>query len=360
MTDEEIAVQAAINEFNNQIAVDAALANFTPDTSQITTNNTPAAQVLYDDSGVMWVQHEDGTMETYNDFVSNMEQMEMNDPDVLMASNNPNAAPEESALAQDIIDNFYNDTRAETEEKIAELEEMGYDTTELRAQVQQMRDDLASDQANYMTDAQFDQLLDDMNAENPFLNPDNVGPITNQDYLDNVNDVAADVIDDVDVQPGYPDDNDLADGVPPEPGQTNDTWCNRALERMLTALGNVILSDNPHTGIPDIDYTTANQMAENISNAAANPNSSVSYVTAAEAQDAANDGQAVVAAWSNPGGHGHVALVVPDAEDYDPTLGPHISQAGTTNYSPSDNKYVRDTFPSAWGNEEVEFYILGN
>ena len=310
----------------------------------------------------MWVQHEDGTMETYNDFVSNMEQMEMNDPDVLMASNNPNAAPEQSALAQDIIDNFYNDTRAETEEKIAELEEMGYDTTELRAQVQQMRDDLASNQVNYMTDAQFDQLLDDMNAENPFLNPDNVGPITNQDYLDNVNDVAADVIDDVDVQPGYPDDNDLADGVPPEPGQTNDTWCNRALERMLTALGvehDVILSDNPH-GIPDIDYTSANQMANNLANAAQNPDSGVISIDAQTAQEYANRGQPIVAAWANPGGHGHVALVVPDDNDYDPELGPHITQAGRDNYAPSQNNHVDIGFPTGWANDEVLFYILDN
>jgi len=92
-TDEEIAVDAALAEFNNQLAVDAALANFTPDTSILTENNQlnlNSPQVMYDDGGVMWVRNPDGTTEMYNDYLARLEREDMNNPNVLLTQNSPN------------------------------------------------------------------------------------------------------------------------------------------------------------------------------------------------------------------------------------------------------------------------------
>ncbi|MFO7171949.1 MAG: hypothetical protein DIU70_003140 [Bacillota bacterium] len=72
-------------------------------------------------------------------------------------------------------------------------------------------------------------------------------------------------------------------------------------------------------------------------------------VTAAEAQEMANRGHPVVAAWRNPSGIGHVALVVPG--EYDPAKGPTITQAGSKNFRRAT---VRDGFGRL---EEVRYYV---
>ncbi|MCG0238548.1 MAG: hypothetical protein L6E13_04675 [Firmicutes bacterium] len=72
-------------------------------------------------------------------------------------------------------------------------------------------------------------------------------------------------------------------------------------------------------------------------------------VTAAEAQEMANRGHPVVAAWRNPRGIGHVAPVVPG--EYDPEKGPTISQAGSKNFRRAT---VRDGFGRL---EEVRYYV---
>lgn len=65
-------------------------------------------------------------------------------------------------------------------------------------------------------------------------------------------------------------------------------------------------------------------------------------VSEAEAQALANEGQAVVGAWKNNGGIGHVQIVCPSADGtYDASRGPAIAQAGSrnTNYTYQSNIY---------------------
>lgn len=54
-------------------------------------------------------------------------------------------------------------------------------------------------------------------------------------------------------------------------------------------------------------------------------------VGAEQAQQFANQGHPTVAAWLNPGGIGHVAMVVPGT--YSATLGPAAAQAGARNFT---------------------------
>lgn len=59
------------------------------------------------------------------------------------------------------------------------------------------------------------------------------------------------------------------------------------------------------------------------------------------AQEWANEGKPVVAVFYNPGGIGHVAMVIPSDEPYDPERGPAIAQAGETNMN---RGYLKDGF----------------
>jgi hypothetical protein len=113
---------------------------------------------------------------------------------------------------------------------------------------------------------------------------------------------------DPDVQPGYPDAN----------GNTNTTWCNRGAHRIATALGGDMTAFLDKRGI---NWTTANMMYQNaVDNA--------QEVYGIEAQRIANDGGLVLAACYNPKGSGHVAIVCPDDEAYDDTLGPAVGETG--------------------------------
>jgi len=52
-----------------------------------------------------------------------------------------------------------------------------------------------------------------------------------------------------------------------------------------------------------------------------------------------------------------VALVIPDAGQYNEMFGPKIAQAGAKNYGPSQNKFIFHGFFKNWqGN--VKFYII--
>ena len=138
-----------------------------------------------------------------------------------------------------------------------------------------------------------------------------------QQLLDTMNDVLSQD----DVQPGYPDAN----------GNTETTWCNRAAERILSNGGcdnSGILDANPHTGEPDIGWTSANEMADNAANAATDPNSGISEVQPEQAQNLANQGTPVFAVESNPGDHGHAGIVAPSTDNYNADSGPLIGQAG--------------------------------
>lgn len=118
-----------------------------------------------------------------------------------------------------------------------------------------------------------------------------------------------DVVDDVDVQPRYPDAN----------GNTNVTWCNRALHRMLVGLGgeaDLLLDPG------GINWTNANAM---VTNARVNLERVVDGV---KAQSLANDGELVVVLAPNRSGPGHVALVCPDETGISGAKGVLIGQAG--------------------------------
>jgi len=119
--------------------------------------------------------------------------------------------------------------------------------------------------------------------------------------------VINDVVDDKDVQAGFPDAN----------GNTNVTWCNRALNRMLVMLGgkaHLILDPK------GINWTNANRMVNNARN-------NLKRITNMEAQDRANVGELIIAVAPNDKGPGHVALVCPD-ESYSESRGVLIGQAG--------------------------------
>lgn len=124
-----------------------------------------------------------------------------------------------------------------------------------------------------------------------------------------IKDVIIDVIADVDVQPGYPDDN----------GNKNVTWCNRALYRMLMLLnGNTdLLLDSR-----GINWTSANAMYKNAEK------NCVEILSEKSAQERANNGELVAVVAYNPVGSGHVALVCPDEEEYSTEKKTLIGQAG--------------------------------
>lgn len=135
----------------------------------------------------------------------------------------------------------------------------------------------------------------------------------------NLSDTINNVLSQPDVQPGYPDAN----------GNTNTTWCNRAAYQVITNTGfdmDEVLSDNPETHQPDINWTSANTLAQNAATAAADPNSGVTSVTAEQARNLANSGIPVLAVADNPNGHGHAAIVAPSTGTV--TM---IGQAGATN-----------------------------
>jgi hypothetical protein len=115
-------------------------------------------------------------------------------------------------------------------------------------------------------------------------------------------------LDDPDVQPGYPDAN----------GNIKTTWCNRFAHRVASALGGDMA---PFLSPNGINWTTANMMylfaLEN-----------AREVYGISAQSLANSGEIILAASYNPNGSGHVAIVCPDDEAYDDTLGPVVGEAG--------------------------------
>ena len=148
------------------------------------------------------------------------------------------------------------------------------------------------------------------------------------------------VINEPDTQPGYPDTN----------GNTNTTWCNRAGERICTELGydtTSILNNSP-SGTPDIGWTSANNMADNAKIAL--QEGIIQEVNPSQAYDLANEGIVVLALQHNSTG-GHVGVVAPDINPYNPVIGPFIGQAGSQN----GFFYASDSFAK---NYEIHYYVL--
>jgi len=134
-----------------------------------------------------------------------------------------------------------------------------------------------------------------------------------------------------DVQPGFPDAN----------GNTNVTWCNRALNRILVMLGgqaDLILEPR------GINWTNANAMVRNARERCQR------VEKAEDAQNMANNGHLIAAMASNARGPGHVELVVYDNEPFQAARGPRVGGAGASN----GFGYVRPRFASL----EVEYYEI--
>lgn len=114
-----------------------------------------------------------------------------------------------------------------------------------------------------------------------------------------------------------------------------DTWCNVFVRDVALAfrvlLPQWVLPDGTPVSWDDPrgpDETTANDLQDWI---ATKPGRSAGWVECGrkEAQEAANDGLAVVALWKNPAGRGHAAWVRPGEWRLD---GPWMAQAGARNY----------------------------
>jgi len=136
-----------------------------------------------------------------------------------------------------------------------------------------------------------------------------------------------------DVQPGFPDAN----------GNTNVTWCNRALYRILTWLnGKAELICEPR----GISWTNANSMVVNARK------NLFKVIDGKIAQSRANIGELVIAVALNHNGSGHVALVCPDLEIYSEQVGARIGQAGLKNGIMYANQGFAHLFPI------VEYYLV--
>jgi hypothetical protein len=149
------------------------------------------------------------------------------------------------------------------------------------------------------------------------------------------------VLNQEDTQPGYPDDN----------GNLDTTWCNRAAERIISEKDydtSPFLNNDPYSGEPSINWTDANSMARNAAEAA--ERGEIQEVTAQKAQELANKGVPVLGAQDRGTKTGHVGVVAPSNETYDPSKGPLIGQAGNTNRT----DYAVNSFNS---NYAVHYYV---
>ncbi len=112
-----------------------------------------------------------------------------------------------------------------------------------------------------------------------------------------------------------------------EPGPTK-TWCNQGTFDIIKETGGDVSKYTTSKGRWD---TTANQsfdvMTEN------EKKGKLATATPQQAQELANEGITVTAAWKNPNEkrHGHMSTVRPSSEPYDPKAGPMISNVGSEN-----------------------------
>ena len=136
------------------------------------------------------------------------------------------------------------------------------------------------------------------------------------------------------------------------------------MERILNKLGydtNILLSPDPNTGLPSMDWTNASSMADNMMSRWLRGNNALIWHIGGTgegrerlAQRIANNGNVVIAVWRNPttGLPGHVAIVAPTLEDYNAEVGPLLGQAG------SQNGFM--SLQSGFGDNrnDVEFYEI--
>ena len=145
--------------------------------------------------------------------------------------------------------------------------------------------------------------------------------------------VASTVVAMPDVQPGFP----------AWDGNTDTTWCNRALYRMIEMLGGKAHKLVEPRGI---SWTNANEMVRQ-----ARKNFE-RVISGQIAQSRANVGDLIIAMSFNERGSGHVALVVPDTESFVESNGPRIGQAGARNGIMTTRQGFGSYFPI------VEYYVV--
>ena len=77
-------------------------------------------------------------------------------------------------------------------------------------------------------------------------------------------------------------------------------------------------------------------------------------VTEEQAQIYANQGCPAITLYKNSGGHGHVQVIRPSDQEYNPDLGAYIAQAGSTNFNKG---YTSQVYSSDMRENEIEYYI---
>ncbi len=142
-------------------------------------------------------------------------------------------------------------------------------------------------------------------------------------------------------QPGYPN----ANGKPV-------TWCNEAANAVLVELG---FDTRPILEPRGIGWTYSTRMVENAIRCAAAGGCGVFEVSTRQAQAWADIGVPVLAAANDPKGKqpGHLGIVCPTDQLWNPKAGPWIGQAGAVNGFRS----AFDSFQK-WGLNAPRFFIL--
>jgi hypothetical protein len=145
----------------------------------------------------------------------------------------------------------------------------------------------------------------------------------------------------------------LPDGKP-EKGEGRHTHCSAFVAAAAKELGIYILRPPEHG-----QALLANAQYDWLADAGAT-HGWRELPTGAQAQEAANRGELVVAAYRNHRDNkpGHIAIVRPNTKSMREmeTEGPQITQAGGTNYLSTTLKRGFVGHPAAWNNGEVRYY----
>jgi len=159
-------------------------------------------------------------------------------------------------------------------------------------------------------------------------------------------------------QPGYPKwaEQHPSDGsapLPARPGASKTTtWCNEAANAVLVELG---FDTRPILDPKGIGWTYSTAMVANAIRCAAVGGCGVFEVSSRQAQAWANIGVPVLAAANDPTGKqpGHLGIVSPTEDAWNPQAGPWIGQAGAVNGFRS----AYDSF-TKWGLNPPRFFIM--
>jgi hypothetical protein len=139
-------------------------------------------------------------------------------------------------------------------------------------------------------------------------------------------------------------------------GATSETtWCNQATFEVAEKTNSGLASAMYGTHKYD---TNANVAAQNLQYYANNPNSSIQEINGSQAQNLANSGYTVIAAYENTrGGSGHLSTVAP-GYDYNASSGPVLANVGLQ--SQTGINTTATVYGSHYSNGEVHYYFNAN